>query len=177
MPPPFQSTADAVDRETGWLSRTSGDSLPILLADAGGRWDQINAYAPRTPAQRKNQLWVLRPRMQIERFGHVRSIVHYRFQLHLMWNLSSGTGTAEDDQRAFDLAINDLVLRIRGVPPGVTATNPTGVADKTHNGQFLSVAEDPSQVDVEWIEPLPYMTGAAFAATCTYMADDWDFND
>lgn len=174
---PFITTADAVDREAAWLNTTVADGLPLLPDTAGGKWQLINAYVPRTPAARKNQMWVLRPRMQIEREGFIRSIAHYRFQLHLMWMLSNGNGGAETDQRAFDAAIHDLVMRIRGVPPGVTAFNLNGQPDKTHDGKFMSAAENPSVVDVEMIEPLPYMTGASFAATVTYSADDFDFND
>lgn len=178
MPPPFQTTADAVDRETAWLNTTWNDGLPILPADNGGKWDLIQAYEQRTPALRKNQIWVTRaPGFDIDRFGNIRSIARYRFELKLYWTLSSGQGDAQNDQRLFDAAIHDVVMRVRGIPPGVTATNPTGQPDKTHNANFMSVAENPSLISVR---PLPVeatIAQAFFAASVTYLADDWDFND
>lgn len=178
MPPPFQTTADAVDRETAWLSTSTNDSLPILPLAAGGKWDLIQAYAPRTPAMRKNQIFVTRePGFDIERFGDIRSLARYRFELKLLWTLSSGTGSAENDQRAFDAAIHDVVMRVRGIPPGVTATNPSGQPDKTHNSNFMSVAENPSTISVRPLALDQTLALAYFGASISYLADDFDFND
>ena len=179
MPPVYVTTADAVDRETAWLS-TSGDGLPALLADAGGAWDLVQAYQPRTPAQRKNQIWVLRRTLRmtrdLDRFAMVRKMPKYGFRLRCWWTLSNGAGSAETDQRAFDAAINDLVTRINGFGPDGSPAQP-GVADKTHGGRFLSVAENPGDVDVAFTDPdTTLMPSAAFAAEVTYWADDPDFN-
>ena len=166
MSPPFVTTADAVARETEWL-RTSGDGLPALLTDVGGRWDLIQGYAPRAGAtgMRKNQIWVLRRSMQIERFGGIRKMAKYEFELVLIWALSSRTGSAEPDQAASDAPIDDVLVRIGGL-----------LQDKTHGGRFLSVAEDGSVVQVSFTPPEQSMTDAVFRAHITYPADDFDFN-
>lgn len=166
MPPVFVTTADAVDRETLWL--TAVDALPPLLVDNGGKWDIVNAYQPRTPAARKNQIWVLRRNIRMERFALVRKIPKYLFYLRCWWTLSNPTGSAEVDQRAFDAAVNDVLIRVNGLgEPG---------ADKTHGGRFLSVAEDPGLVEVAFVPPdTTLMPSAAFAAEITYWADDPDF--
>lgn len=166
---PFVTTADAVDREAAFLV-TTGDGLPPLLVADGGRWDLVQAYLPRTAATRKNQIFVTRSKLQLERTALIRTMPHYMFTLHLMWTLAAASGSAETEQRNFDLAVNDLVMRVKGTPPPQT--------DKTHGGRFLSVAENPPQIDVEFVEPAPFMgPGAAFAAVCTYAADDFDFPD
>lgn len=166
MPPPFVTTADAVARETAWLT-TSGDSLPALLTSAGGKWDVIQGYAPRAwaPGARKNQIWVLRRSIRIERFGDIRRMAKYEFELVLNWALSSRTGSAEADQTAFDAAIDDVVTRIGGL-----------LQDKTHGGRFLSVAEDPTLIDVTFEPPMQTISEARFEAHITYGADDFDFN-
>lgn len=166
MPPPFTTTADAVARETAWLT-TSGDSLPALLAADGGKWDVVQAYAPRAGAtgMRKNQIWVLRRTLRIERFGDIRRMAHYEFELILSWALSSRTGSAESDQSAFDAAVDDVLVRIGGP-----------LMDKTHGGRFLSVAEDPTRIEVTFVPPEQTMTDAVFRAHVTYNADDFDFN-
>jgi hypothetical protein len=175
MPPVFVTTADAVDRETAWLT-TSGDGLPALLVGDGGKWDLIQAYQPRTPAQRKNQIWVMRRRLLMTRYGMVRKMPKYAFRLRCWWTLSNSAGTAESDQRAFDLAIDDLVARINGFGPAGSPVEP-GASNKTHGGRFLSVAEDSGDVDVQFTDPdTTLMPSAAFAAEVTYMADDPDFD-
>lgn len=168
---PFVTTADACDREAAWLT-TTGDGLPALLVSAGGPWDLIQAYEPRTPAQRKNQIWVIRSEFDISILANQRSQPTYAFDLRLHWTLSSGAGSAETDQRAFDAAINALVTRILGQPP--TGNPPM---DKTHNGAFQSVAETRRRVAVRYVEPAATMTSAAFSAVCSYSADDWEFNN
>lgn len=168
MPAVFITTADAVDRETAWL--TGQDSLPPLLADNGGRWDIVQAYKPRTPAARKNQIWVLRGHLRMARFAMIRKQPTYGFRLRCWWTVSSGQGVAEDDQRAFDLAINDVLIRINGTAPGAQA------ADKTHGGAFKSAAEDPGLIDVAFTDPdVTIMPSAVLYAEITYAADDPDF--
>lgn len=168
MAPPFATTADAVARETAWL-RAFGDSLPPLLTEAGGKWDAVQAYIPRTGGGglRKNQIWVLRKSLRIERFGNVRKLAHYGFELICSWTLSSNLGNAEADQQAFDSAVDDVLVRIGGP-----------LLDKTHGGAFLAVAEEPAapMVDVAFVDPERTMTAAVFEARITYHAVDWDMN-
>lgn len=175
MPAVFVTTADAVDREAGWLARC-GDGLPALLVDDGGRWDLVQAYQPRTPAKRKNQIWVLRSRLRMGRFAMVRKQPTYGFRLRCWWTVSSGQGAAEDDQRAFDLAIHDVLTRVNGFGPGGSPAEP-GVSDKTHGTAFKSVAEDPGEIDVHFTDPdQTLVPGAALYAEIVYAADDPDFD-
>lgn len=157
------STADAVARETAWLTM-SGDGLPALLTTAGGRWDVVQAYAPRTSPTRKNQIWVLRRNIRVARSANIRRMPHYHFELICGWTLSSGTGDAESDQQAFDDAIDDVIARIGGQ-----------VLDKTHGGAFLSAAEDPTSIDVQFLPAPQSMTACVFEARITYEADDLEF--
>lgn len=175
MPAVFVTTTDAVDRETAWLN-TTGDGLPPLLVDAGGRWDLIQAYRPRTPARRKNQIWVLRTRTRMSRFAMVRKQPTYGFRLRCWWTVSSGQGTAEDDQRAFDAAINDVLTRLNGFGPAGPPTQP-GVADKTHGGRFKAVGEEPGDIDVHYTDPdQTIVADALLYAEILYAADDPDFD-
>lgn len=165
---PFVTTADAVDRETDFLT-TTGDGLPALLVADGGKWDVIQAYVPRTPAQRQNQIWVTRPDFVMARTANQRTMPTYAFELRLLWTLSSvATQGPESDQRAFDVAINDVVMRVLGQPPPSM--------DKTHS-KFLSAAENPRHVQVRYVPVEPPISGAFFAATVTYSADDYELND
>ncbi|MEV5944446.1 hypothetical protein [Streptomyces sp. NPDC051994] len=154
------STADAVDREVAWLT-TFGDGLPSLLASAGGPWANIQAYQPRTPGKRSSNVFVLRRQIHEKRFAHVRRMPTYEFALKLIWPLSSGQGSAEDDQRAFDAAVDLLLTRIGGF---------TG--DKSHGGRFLSVAENPEYVTVRFTDPEQTLGIAEFHGEVTYFADD-----
>ncbi|MFE4867730.1 hypothetical protein [Streptomyces sp. NPDC056682] len=154
------STADAVDREVAWLTST-GDGLPALLVSAGGPWDNVQAYQPRTPGKRASNLYVLRRGIHEKRFANVRRMASYEFVLKLIWPLSSGQGIAEADQRAFDAAV-DLVLTRIGGPVG----------DKSHGGRFLSVAENPEYVNVRFTDPEQTLGVAEFHAEITYFADD-----
>ncbi|WP_438489579.1 hypothetical protein [Streptomyces sp. S186] len=155
------STADAVDREVAWLT-TAGDGLPSLLTGAGGPWGSIQAYQPRTPGRRNTYVIVLRRQIHEKRFANVRRMPTYEFVLKLIWPLTSGQGRAEDDQRAFDSAVDKLLTRIGGFP-----------GDKSHGGRFLSVAEDPAYVTVRFTDPEQTMPPEAeFHAEITYFADD-----
>lgn len=181
MPGSFVTSADACDREAAWLSApgTVQNGLPSLLTVDGGPWEVIQAYVPRTPAMRKSQVWVTRQMFRAERWANVRTLLGYHFVLKLTWPLSSGSGNAEADQRAFDVAINSLLLRVRGVGP-----NQPGGADKTHGGAFMQVAEGSSVtgtqsgIQVDYVDPEQTMTaGVDFRATVIYSADDPDMND
>jgi hypothetical protein len=155
------STADAVDRETAWLATTT-DSLPALLASAGGPFDVVQAYWRRTPQGRAKQLFVLRKSLQEERFANVRRMPRYRFELRITWPQSSATGAAEDPQRALDAAIDLVLQRVGGL-----------VGDKSHGGRFLSVAEHPPEVTVDFADPERSMDARAdLQATVSYWADD-----
>ncbi|MFL4491566.1 hypothetical protein ACJ6WD_09935 [Streptomyces sp. VTCC 41912] len=159
------STADAVDREVAWLT-TSGDGLPALLTSAGGPWGSIQAYQPRTPGRRNTYVIVLRRAIHDKRFANVRRMASYEFVLKLIWPLTSGQGRAEDDQRAFDAAVDKLLTRIDGLP-----------GDKSHGGRFRSVAENPEYVTVRFVDPEQTMPPEAeFRAEVTYFADDIEIN-
>ncbi len=155
------TTADAVDRETAWLSTTT-DSLPALLAAAGGPFDIVQAYWRRTPQGRAKQLYVIRKTLHEERFANVRRMPRYQFELRIIWPQSSATGAAEDPQRALDAAIDLVLQRVGGF-----------VGDKSHGGRFLSVAEHPPEVTVDFADPVRSMDARAdLEATVLYWADD-----
>ena len=119
------NTQTAVTREAAWL-KTTGDGLPALEKAARGPWDNIQAYYPRTPYGEQRSVYVLRHRIQQKRFANVRTMHTYPFRLILWWPLLSLDGSAEEEQQAFDVAIDLLLQRILG---------PLG--DKTHGGRFL----------------------------------------
>lgn len=156
-------TADAVAREATWLN-TIGDGLPDLAAPTGP-WGLIQAYQPRVPAKRKTSIYVTRTAFHIKRFANVRSMPTYMFHLKVVWPLSSGSGSEEADAAALDSALDLLVQRIAGF---------TG--DHTHGGRFLSVAETPEYITVEYDDPATTLPAeAAFRASVTYSADDFEF--
>lgn len=159
-------TEDAVDREVAWLT-ASGDGLPGLLADVGGPWDNIQAYWPRTPATRQKSVYVQRRTIHDERTANIRRVPTYAFVLKIVWPISTSTGSAEKEQRALDAAIDLLLQRIDGP-----------LLDKTHGGRFLSVAENPRYVDVEFIDPEQTISQvAALRAEVSYSADDFEINN
>jgi hypothetical protein len=169
--------ANAVDLETAWL-RASGDGLPALLAAAGGPWDTIQAYAPRTPHQQQRQIYVLRRRADSARFAQQRRMASHRFVLALVWPIgatTTGEQIAEDEQRAFDAAIDLLVTRVEGF-----------VGDHTHGGRFLSVAESTGgagqlggganpAIEIEYADPLAGAAAGFFTANVSYLADSQDY--
>ena len=127
------SSADAVAREQAWLT-TSGDSLPALLASAGGPWAVVAAYTQ--GAQTRTQataIYVTRGRAQQYRVANQRLRPRYPMRLLLHWpvrQISPGSSSiAAEEQQAFDDAIELLRQRVTG---------PLG--DKTHGGRFLSAA-------------------------------------
>ena len=162
------TSATAVDREAAWLA-TAGDGLPALKATAGGPFDVIQAYIPRSPALRKKGLYVTRPGFGDARFSQQRRMPTYSLRLVIQWPISSGAGSAETEQRALDAAI-DLVLQ-RIVGP---------LMDKTHGGRFLAVAEAPDHGPIQVIQPPLSLIGlsgsdAALTAEIHYAADDADY--
>lgn len=160
------STANACDREVAWLT-TSGDGLPGLLAEVGGPWDLIQAYWPRTPATRQKSIYVMRRGFRDERTANVRRMPTHAFVLKIVWPLSSGSGSAETEQRALDTAVDLLLQRIDGP-----------IFDKTHGQRFLSVAENPRYVDVTFVDPEQTIAPvAALRAEVSYSADDFEIND
>jgi hypothetical protein len=162
------SSADAVVRETGWLTAYSpADGLPALLSSMGGPFDVVQAYWPRTPAARQTQLYVTRRAIQVERFGFNRKIDHYPFVLRIVWPLSSSTGSAEIVQQALDDAVDLVLQRVNG-PLALPL-------DKTHGAAFMSVAEDPCVIGVDFSDPESAIAQGQFRATVTYTADDRDY--
>ncbi|MEV5944240.1 hypothetical protein [Streptomyces sp. NPDC051994] len=161
------SSADAVARETAWLAAYDPfDGLPALLTAQGGPFDVVQAYLPRTPAQRKSQLYVMRRRLQDVRTAHVRRMARHQFELRIIWPASSPSGSAETPQQALDSAVELVLQRIGGL-----------MLDKTHGGRFLSVAEDPAEVAVDFADPTPSLRDRA-DLTCivSYSADDVEIN-
>lgn len=158
MPPP--TSADAVTRETAWLS-ASGDGLPALLATAGGPFDTIQGYWPRTPNTEQRGLYVMRQRTRQVRFANVRQMDKYMFRLRIWWPLLDGAGSAESEQQALDNAIEMVIVRVGGQQ-----------FDKTHGGRFLSVAEE-GPIEATYADPaqtLPQIN--RLLVDITYSADD-----
>jgi hypothetical protein len=159
-------TADAVDREVAWLT-TSGDGLPDLLANVGGPWDNIQAYWARTPATRQKSVYVLRRTIRDQRTANIRRMPTHAFLLKIVWPISTASGSAEKEQRALDDAIDLLLKRIDGP-----------MLDKTHGGRFLSVAENPRYVDVDYTDPEQSLSQVgALRVEITYSADDFEINN
>jgi hypothetical protein len=156
-----RTSADAVVRETAWL-RTVGDGLPALAKEAGGPFDVVQAYMPRTPALETRCLFVLRPTIKAVRFAAVRSMNRYQFKLRVWWPANDGKGEVEDDQQALDDAVELVLQRIGGTP-----------GDKTHGGRFLSVAENGEETTVQFLDPMRSLPDVmALMCDITYPADD-----
>lgn len=161
------SSADAVTREAAWLAAFDpADGLPALSTSLGGPFDVIQGYMPRTPQQRRTQLYVLRRRLHEVRTAHVRRMARHHFELRIIWPASSPSGSAEGPQQALDEAIELVLLRVGGL-----------MLDKTHGGRFLSVAEDPAEVVVDYADPADSVAGRAdLLCTVSYAADDTEIN-
>ena len=156
--------SDALDRETAWL--TTVDTLPSLLTVNGGPFQVVQARYPRTPAKMKTALYVTRypgSSMQGERFAIGRTLQTHHLRLIAEWPITSGQGSAEADQLAFDEAIDLILTRVYG---------PLG--DKTHGGRFLSVAENPAPgvVNVDADDPIRAIAAGRFTTRIDYHADD-----
>jgi hypothetical protein len=161
------STADAVAREVAYLT-TIGDSLPSLPSSAGGPWQVVQAYWPRTPAVNKTGVYVLRPLLDDQRASNQRIRPRYQMRLRLVWPVTTTTTSLlETAQSDFDAAVDLLVQRIRG---------PLG--DKTHGGRFLSAGEVPRTVQVSWEDPEVTMGQfKQLRAQAVYSIDDLEVND
>ncbi|GHB55454.1 hypothetical protein GCM10010331_49100 [Streptomyces xanthochromogenes] len=161
------SSADAVARETAWLTAYDpADGLPALLTTDGGPFDIVQGYLPRTPVQRRCQLYVMRRRLQEVRTAHVRRMARHQIELRIIWPASSPTGAAETPQQALDNAIELVLQRIGGL-----------MLDKTHGGRFLSVAEDPAEVSIDFADPEPSLRDRAdLTCVVSYSADDIEIN-
>lgn len=159
------STADAVARETAWL-RTSGDGLPALLKTVGGPFDDVQAYFPGTFATQRYSLFVLRRHTGMSRFANVRTMPKYAFHLVCWWPLLDGQGSAEADQSGLDNAVELVLQRVCGQ-----------LLDKTHGGRFLSVAENPRQIDVTYPDVEQTIPLGYIRADITYSADDPETNN
>jgi hypothetical protein len=160
------STANAVARETEWLSITN-DSLPALLTTGGGPFEVLQAYRPRSPRTRASQLYVLRRGLRETRFANVRRMPTYVFELQIIWPLgvSGSTGSAEVEQQNLDDAVDLVLQRVGGL-----------TFDKTHGGRFRSVAEDPRWVEVTFTDPKETIAAKAdFECSIQYSADDPEF--
>lgn len=157
------SSADAVAREAAWLTaHDPSDGLPALLTENGGPFDIAQAYLRRTPAQRRRQLYVLRRQLREERTTQVRRMARHHFELRIIWPASSPSGSGESPQQALDAAVELVLQRIGGL-----------ALDKTHGGRFLSAAENPGEVVVDFTDPEPGMRDRAdLCCTVTYWADD-----
>ena len=163
------SSADAVAREIVFLT-ASGDGLPALLTAAGGPFDVIQAYWPRTPATRQTGLYLMRTTLVGVRWANQRRIETHNFVGKLRWPIGATTTTVgiwEAEQAAFDAAVALLVQRIYAY-----------LGDHTHGGAFLSVAEapEPGRVSVHFDDPehTTTQTPALLSATITYSADDFE---
>jgi hypothetical protein len=161
------SSSDAVSREAAWLSAYSAtDGLPALLAPNGGPWDIVQPYLPRTPAQMKRSIFVLRHTTKVERFANIQKINKYSFRLICWWSLLAASGSAEAEQQNFDNAIELVLQRITAL-----------IQDKTHGGRFLSVAEDPADIEVQYHDPMQTLDALnTFIAEISYSADDPNYN-
>jgi hypothetical protein len=158
------TTADAVQREADWLNATD-DVLPKLLASAGGPFDVVQAYRPRTPRQRARSLYVIRRGFREDRFANVRRMAHYNLELQINWPIQNSQGSGEDEQTALDAAVELVLQRVGGLP-----------FDKTHGGRFRSVAEEPKFVDVAFSDPEEAFAKrpGVFEAAISYWADDFE---
>lgn len=167
--PAYTSTANAVSREVAWL-KISNDALPALLAANDGPWEIIQGYWPRTMATQKTGIYVLRSSWSDDRSANQRIRPTYEFTLRLVWPVRmTTTSLAEGEQQALDDAIDLLVQRIRGP-----------INDKSHNGAFLSVGENPRSpgVRVTFEDPATTISASkALFASVVYYADDLEVQD
>jgi hypothetical protein len=154
-----------VVREAEWLAAYNPtDGLPGLLRAYGGPFDVVQPYWPRTPAARRNSLYVLRRNIQSVRTANVRSMARYQFLLRIIWPMSAPSGAAEASQQALDDAVELVLKRVGGL-----------FMDKTHGGRFLSVAENPPQSDADFADPEASIAAKAdLRCDITYWADDFE---
>lgn len=158
------STSDAAAREYAWLN-TTGDALPSLPYNAGGPFQVLEAYWPRTPATNKTGLYVLRPRMLAPRVAAQRIRPRYQMRLRVVWPVLTTTSPLlETAQQDLDDAVALVLTRVQG---------PLG--DKSHGGRFLSAAEDPRQVEAQFADPETSMAQyKSLRCDVLYAIDDYE---
>jgi hypothetical protein len=161
------STADVPAREAAWLSAYNpADGLPPLLAANGGPWQVVQAYWPRTPDTMGKRIYVMRHSTKNERFANVQKINKYVLRLVCFWPMTVISGSTEQAQADFDVALDAVITRIVGLQ-----------LDKTHGNRFLSVAEDPAGIDLVYHDPVQTLAQQlGLAAEITYNADDQNYN-
>lgn len=159
--------SDSLDREAAWLN-TVNDGLPNLPTSGGGPFQIIQARWPRAQATTKTGIYVMRQpgaAYKIDRFAAIRSMPTTRFQLRLWWPLTtSGTGSAEANQKAFEQAIDSLITRLEDL-----------IGDKTHGGRFLAAGEGPEGIQVTNYDPVRDIETGRLTADVLFTADDPDF--
>lgn len=153
-------SGDGVAREAAWLA-TSGDGLPALLASAGGPFDVVQAYMRWPYATEQRTIYVRRTRLQRPRFAAQRLQSVHAFRLTAWWPILDGEGSTENEQQALDNAIELVLQRIDGF-----------VHDKTHGGRFLQAAEEPRDVQVEFIDAEQTLPEGYLRAEVLYGAAD-----
>jgi hypothetical protein len=138
------TTADAEAREAAWLATTT-DTLPALLATAGGPFEIVQAFWPGAKfAARRNAVYVQRTRAIMPRFGGRRIMPGYQFLLKIVWPLKATVaGIAETEAQNLANAVELLLQRIDGLP-----------GDKTHNGRFLSAGEGLEGTSLAGLHPV-----------------------
>jgi hypothetical protein len=160
--------SDALDREAEWLS-VVGDGLPALTGTQDAPFEIVQARQPRLQAMSKRAIYVLRapsPSARLTRFAAQRSMLTTHLMLRLHWPFRDGRGSAEAEQVAFEQAIDMVLVRVQGL-----------FSDKTHGGRFLSVAENPDDINIDYTDPMEGVQAFRFLAHMTYSADDTDFNN
>lgn len=162
------STADAVSREAAWLSITD-DSLPALLAPAGGPWDVVQPWWP--GARERTQahgIYVLARTIADERVSNQRIRSQYDLILTCVWPVKGAGGNAplaEGEQQALADATDLVLQRIRGP-----------VGDKTHGGRFLSVGEVRHPVVTLEDPAITIPANRVLRQSIIYAADDYEIS-
>lgn len=157
--------SDALDREAAWLSAV--DSLPSLLSVNGGPFQTIQARWPRTLDTLTYGIYVVRAPGRSAHYNRTaaqRQELITSLQLRCVWPLTSGVGSAENDQLAFDQAIDKVLTRVLG-----------NLGDHTHGGRFAWAAEDGS-LDVDYADPAQAVDVGTFTARITYLVADLETN-
>lgn len=150
----MQPPGTAVVREAAWLK----EAVPPL------GFDSIDAHHRRTSGN-KRTLKVSRLRTVDQRIATGRTRATHTLVLLAVWPTTARDGASDQDQDAFDAALDRLIGHLRG---------PLG--DKTHGGRFLSACEEPNDsITVDLTDPdLQQRDGKALTARITFTVDDFD---
>lgn len=160
---------DAVlDNEAAWLATSPRtDSLPDLTT----YFTVIQARFPRTPGKKQTQLYVLHDpheASRVMRSTNQREMFTHNLLLRMIWPIT--TGKAEDDQLAFEKAVYAVAQVVLGL-----------VDDHTHGGRFLSAAEDPLRLRIQFADPEYCLAKAPaerqYEATITFTVDDFELSN